>query len=98
MWRGRGRSGRAHRATRVAPDGALTLDEVGRGGRVRVVRVRGGRALVHRLAALGLVPGSSVTVVRARGPAIVSVLGARIAVGRRAAMAVEVEVVGEEDV
>jgi Fe2+ transport system protein FeoA len=79
---------RRHRAHPIG--GALTLDRVRNGARVRVVRVRGGRRLVHRLAALGLVPGSLVTVNRARGPAILSVGGTRIAVGHHAALAVEV--------
>jgi ferrous iron transport protein A len=69
----------------------LTLGTVASGARVRVVRVRGGRGLVHRLAAVGLVPGCELTVTRSRAPAIVSMGGARIAVGRHAAMAVEVE-------
>jgi Fe2+ transport system protein FeoA len=58
---------------------------------VRVVRVTGGPRLVHRLAAVGVVPGSLLTVVRARGPAVIALDGARVAVGRRAAMAIEVE-------
>jgi Fe2+ transport system protein FeoA len=85
--RGRRRRGAAPRA----PEGALTLDAVGSGRRVRVIGVHGNRGLVHRLAALGLVPGCVVTVRRSRGPALLSVGGARIAIGRRAAMAVEVE-------
>ncbi len=99
MWRGSGtrHAGRAHGAPHGAPTGTLTLDGVARGRRVRVTRVRGGRGMVHRLAALGLVPGSVVTVIRARGPAIVAIGGARIAVGRHAAMAVEVEEVEEAD-
>jgi Fe2+ transport system protein FeoA len=61
------------------------------GARVRVVRIHGGRTLVHRLAALGVVPGSLITVARARGPAILRVGAARVVVGRHAAAAVEVE-------
>lgn len=89
------RSGRGshHRRAR-RDDGVLTLDAVGRGGRVRVIRVRGSRGLVHRLAVLGLVPGSILTVTRPRGPAIVTLGGARLAIGRTAARAVEVEEAG----
>jgi Fe2+ transport system protein FeoA len=58
---------------------------------VRVIGVQGGRRLVHRLAALGIVPGSLITVKRGRGPAILALNGTRLAVGRQAAMAVEVE-------
>jgi Fe2+ transport system protein FeoA len=94
MWSSSGRrrhSVRRHGAHRDASEGVLTLDSVRRGGRVRVLRVRAGRRLVNRLAALGLVPGSLITVIRSRGPAILSVGGARVAVGRQAATAVEVE-------
>jgi ferrous iron transport protein A len=70
---------------------ALTLESVRNGRTVRIVRVTGGRRLVHRLATLGLVPGSVVTVVRNRGPAIVSVRGTRMVVGRGAAEAIEWE-------
>jgi Fe2+ transport system protein FeoA len=57
------------------------------------VRITGGRRLVHRLAALGVVPGAVVTVRRGRGPAIVSLNGTRLAVGRQAAAAIEVEAI-----
>ena len=70
----------------------LTLDQVDAGSTVRVVSVHGGRRLVHRLAALGIVPGSLVTVKRSRGPSILALNGTRLAVGRHAAMAIEVEV------
>ena len=75
----------------VSRNGARTLDTTAKGDRVRVVRVHGGRRLVHRLTALGIVPGSLITVARPRGPAIISTGGARIDVGRQAAEAVEVE-------
>ena len=75
----------------VATDGPLTLDHAARSERVRVVGVSGGRRLVHRLAALGVVPGVVLTVVRPSGPALIMVGGARIAVGRAAAQAIEVE-------
>jgi Fe2+ transport system protein FeoA len=75
----------------TAASAGTTLDTVGRNRRVRVLRVVGGRRLVQRLAALGIVPGVSVTVDRVSGPALVAVGGTRIAVGRQAARAVEVE-------
>jgi len=93
--RARRRRRSRRRERQVAPDGVLTLDGVADGRRVRVVSIRGGRRLTHRLAALGLVPGSLVTVNRARGPAIVAIGGARIAVGRGAATLIEVEEAGE---
>lgn len=105
MLGGRRRSRRLHGGARRRRDtgrraapadaGVLTLDGVRDGRRVRIVSIRGGRRLTHRLAALGLVPGSVVTVSRSRGPAIVAVGGARIAVGRGAAAAIEVREAGE---
>jgi len=75
-------------------NGGLTIDAVSPGDRVRVTRVHGGRRLVHRLASLGIVPGSLITVTRPTGPSIITMGGARIAVGPQAAAAVEVEDVG----
>lgn len=82
---------RGGRARRAPASGSTTLATVGSKRRVRVLRVVGGRRLVQRLAALGIVPGVSVTVDRASGPALVAVGDTRIAVGREAARAVEVE-------
>ncbi|MBU1227753.1 MAG: ferrous iron transport protein A [Actinobacteria bacterium] len=58
---------------------------------VRVMRVAGGRRLVQRLAALGVVPGASIRVDRASDPALIAVGHTRVAIGRQAARAVEVE-------
>ena len=74
-----------------APSSGRTLATVDADRRVRIVRITGGRRLVHRLAALGVIPGAVVTVRRGRGPAIVSLNGTRLAVGRHAASAIEVE-------
>ncbi len=70
----------------------LTLNEADRGAAVKVVRVSGRPRLIQRLAALGVVPGAQLSVVKAHGPAIVSMGGARIAIGRSAAESVEIEV------
>ena len=69
------------------------MEDAAQSAQVRVVGVSGGRRLVHRLAALGVVPGVVLTVVRPSGPALIMVGGARIAVGRTAAQAIEVEAV-----
>ncbi len=79
----------------AAPEGALTLAAAKRDSRVRVLRITGRPSLMQRLAALGLVPGVLLTVVKPHGPAIVSLGGARIAIGRSAAQALEVEVIAE---
>ena len=74
---------------------ALTLDGADGGATVRVVHIGGDRRLAHRLAALGLVPGSTITVTRPKGPAIVAVGAARIAIGQQAARVIEVEQIPE---
>jgi Fe2+ transport system protein FeoA len=48
-----------------------------------------------RLATLGVVPGVLLTVIKPHGPAIVSLGGARIAIGRGAAQSVVVEAATE---
>ena len=74
-------------------NGQLTLAAAPRNSKVRVLQVLGRPRLMQRLAALGVVPGVVLTVVKPHGPAIVSLGGARIAIGRSAANAVEIEVV-----
>ncbi len=86
---------RSRRDRTANNNGALTLDAVERNSRVRVLRVTGRPLLMQRLAALGVVPGVAVTVVKAHSPAIVSIGGARIAIGQSAAQSVQVEMVGE---
>ena len=77
------------------PEGAMTLAATARNSRVRVLRVSGRPRLMQRLAVLGVVPGVLLTVVKPHGPAIVSLGGARIAIGRGAAQSVEVEAIAE---
>lgn len=72
--------------------GGFTLASVGRNEEVRVARISGRPRLIQRLAALGVVPGVSLTVVKPDGPAIISLGGARIAIGQSAARAIEIEV------
>jgi Fe2+ transport system protein FeoA len=70
-----------------------SLDLADRNSRVRVLRVTGRPRLIQRLAALGLVPGVTLTIIKPHGPSIVSMGGARIAIGKSAAQSVEIEVV-----
>ena len=77
---------RRHR--RVVSD---RLDGVASSGRVRVVGVAAGGSLVHRLAAIGLVPGAVVTVVRRRHPLLISLGGASLAIDRHTARSIVVE-------
>ena len=74
------------------PAGGLTLAAAPRDGKVRVARISGRPRLVQRLAALGVVPGVTLTVVKPEEPVIVSLGGARIAIGRSAANSIELEV------
>ena len=52
------------------------------GARASVVRIEGGHALAHRLTAMGVRPGTILTVVRGRGPMIVEAGGQRLVLGR----------------
>jgi ferrous iron transport protein A len=61
-----------------------SLSQVRNGQKVRLVRVDAGHGLNGRLAAMGLVRGVEITVVRNEhpGPFIVSVKGTRVMLGR----------------
>lgn len=89
--RGRGRGRPRRRTLRVSGE-AQTLSTMRPHEVARVVRVAGGRRLVQRLAALGIVPGATITVDRASGPALIAVGHTRVAIGRQAAIAIEVVV------
>jgi len=64
--------------------GRRPLADAGPGERVRLVGIDGGRALRARLAAMGLVPGVQIDVLRStgRGPLVVAILGSRVILGR----------------
>ena len=64
--------------------GAIGLDELPPGGEAEIESVSGAGSVMSRLAALGFVPGSRVSMVqnRGRGPIIVSVIHTRVALGR----------------
>ncbi len=81
-------------ATSAEPLGAdrMTLATAERHSKVRVTRVSGRPRVIQRLAALGVVPGVIMTVLKPHGPTLVSMGGARIAIGRAAADQVEIEV------
>jgi ferrous iron transport protein A len=64
------------------------------GTRAVVREVRGGHGLRRRLGAVGLHPGDTVEVLQARpagGPVLIEIHGARVAIGRRQAERIEVE-------
>ncbi len=62
------------------------LSEVPRGMTVRLLGVDADRRMVRRLAEMGLTPGVEVTVLQtSKGPILVAVRGARVAVGQEMA-------------
>jgi len=68
-----------------------TLSEVSRGETVRVAGVDSDRRTVRRLAEMGLTPGVAVTVLQtSKGPILVAVRGARVAVGQTMAAGITV--------
>ena len=72
----------------VVPPGPIPLAEVPSSRKVSVQEIRGGFGQVRRLAALGIVPGTVVTVIRnaMAGPMIVEARQSRLALGRGVAM------------
>jgi len=62
----------------------MPLSMVGMGEKVRLVQVKAGHGLRARLAAMGLIPGERLEVVRnsLRGPLIIVVKGSRVMLGR----------------
>ena len=64
--------------------GAIGLDELPAGEEAEIESVSSAGSVMSRLAALGFVPGSRVSMVqnRGRGPIIVSVIHTRVALGR----------------
>ena len=64
------------------------LADVSRGATVRLAGVDSDRRTVRRLAELGLTPGVVLTVLQtSKGPILVAVRGARVAVGQEMAAA-----------
>ena len=68
----------------AASGGRAPLSRQPAGHPLRLVSVEAGRALAARLAAMGLLPGVRLDLVRraGRGPVVVAVKGTRIALGR----------------
>ena len=72
----------------------MPLAMIREGARAVLQSIGGGRSLRGRLAALGLIPGAEVVVLRnggGGGPFVVAVNNARICLGRGMAMKIEVE-------
>jgi ferrous iron transport protein A len=71
----------------------MPLALIHEGARAVLRSIQGGRGVRGRLAALGLIPGAEVTVLRngGNGPFVIAVNDARICIGRGMAMQIEVE-------
>ncbi|MGZ5383065.1 MAG: FeoA family protein [Acidimicrobiia bacterium] len=69
----------------------MTLSDVPRGKTVRLTIVDSDGATIRRLAEMGLTPGVALTVLQtSKGPILVSIRGARVAVGQQMATAMHV--------
>ncbi len=70
----------------------MTLTDAHVGSKVKIVAVRAGHGLFGRLAAIGIVDGALVTVVKnsGQGPVVVDIQGSRFALGRGMAEKIEV--------
>ena len=77
----------------AAHRGASALAACDTGREVRLAGIRAGRELRARLAAMGLVPGIRLRVIRqqGRGPLVVALRGMRLAIGRGMAEHMDVE-------
>ncbi len=64
----------------VRPSG-VPLPELGEGHAGVVAEIQGGRGIVLRLAELGIRAGARLTVIRGKGPMIVSLKGHRLVIG-----------------
>jgi Fe2+ transport system protein FeoA len=61
------------------------------GQRTRLVEIRGGREITHRLVEMGLTPGVEITILQdSGGPLLLAVRDSRIALGRGMAYRVRV--------
>ena len=79
----------------MPPKNITPLSQAPRKQRLRLVEIRGGRKLTHRLVEMGLTPGVSLRIMQdSGGPLLVAVRDSRIAIGR--GMAQRIFVVLEE--
>lgn len=72
----------------------MQLTDAERGKWVRVVNIRGGRGVAHKLRQLGLMPGDCTRIIRHAplgGPLMIEIEGRVVAIGRGVASHIEVE-------
>ena len=74
--------------SRMRTSASVSLDQLPTGAKAVVRRLRGGRELANRLAAMGLAVGAPLVVLQnaGHGPMLVHVRDTRIALGRGEAM------------
>jgi ferrous iron transport protein A len=75
----------------------MTLDQLPPGQRARILDIEGGHGIRRRLGHMGIHPGDAVSVSSRgafRGPFLVSVHGARVAIGRGIARRIRVDPIG----
>jgi len=75
----------------------LTLDQLRFGQQARIVAITGGRGLQRRLQQIGIHPGDTVSLASQgsfRGPLLITVNGARLALGRGVARRILIEPLG----
>jgi Fe2+ transport system protein FeoA len=74
----------------------IGLDELPTGSDAEIITLAGGSSVNSRLAALGFVPGTRVSMVQnfGRGPLIVSVIHTRVALGRSEAIGIRARRIG----
>lgn len=76
---------------------SIPLNALSPHGRGIIVALEGGHGLLSRMATLGFTPGAEVTMMQnmGRGPVIVLVRGARVALGRGEAGKIQVRTIGD---
>jgi len=81
----------------TCPRCTIPLNALGPHGRGIIIALEGGHGLLSRMATLGFTPGAEVTMMQnmGRGPVIVLVRGARVALGRGEAGKVQIRVVND---
>jgi Fe2+ transport system protein FeoA len=62
----------------------MRLSEIQNGQKVKLAQILAGHGLNHRLACMGLIPGTELTVINNRhpGPFVISVRNSRLILGR----------------
>ena len=60
----------------------IPLSEMNTGDSGKVAEIRGGHGMIQRLAGMGVLQGTEITIIQAGGPVILEALGNRLVIGR----------------